>query len=100
MRTTHEDRITSLEREVIALKQEAAETTAAAKETHDAVQQLCEALLKPQPGHERSLLERVAQVTIRAERGEWALHVVFWLIGAGATIAAAWAAFKTWATGG
>ena len=100
MRTTQEERLSTLEAEVAALKKEAAETTAAAKETHDAVQQLCKALLEPQPGHERSLLDRVAQVTIRAERGEWALHVVFWLIGAGATIAAAWAAFKTWAAGG
>lgn len=77
-----------------ALKAEATETKQSAKETHDAVQALVKALLEPQPGHRASLLDRIAAVTIMAERGNWALHLLIWVLGAGVTVAAAWASLR------
>jgi hypothetical protein len=46
------------------------------RETHAAVQAIHTALMAPQPGHTKSLLERVAIVTIKAERGQWGLAVL------------------------
>jgi hypothetical protein len=56
-----------------------------AEETHEMVKQLSEAFLKPQPGHDKSLLDRVAAVTIRVERGEWSVRMLG--IGAGLVVA-------------
>lgn len=47
-----------------------------ADETQAMVKNLTDALLKPQPGHKDSLLDRVAAVTIKVERGEWSIRVL------------------------
>lgn len=98
-RQTHEERLEALEAEMKAMRKDTLEARASAKETHDAVQAIVNALLEPQPGHDKSLLDRIAIFTIRAERGEWMLRFLIWLIGAGITVLGAWAGFKAWAAG-
>lgn len=68
----------------------------AAQETHDMVKTLSDALLKPQPGHDKGLLDRVAAVTIRVERGEWSLRVLAWGAGLIVAIGGAATALTKW----
>jgi anti-sigma28 factor (negative regulator of flagellin synthesis) len=68
----------------------------AAKETHDMVRQIADALLKPQPGHSQNLLDRVAAVTIKAERGEWSIRLLLWIAAAASTLVAALASWAKW----
>ena len=96
-RLTQATRLETLERAVAQMQMDQDAMREAVQETHDAVQAMAEALLKPQPGHDRNLLDRIAAVTIKAERGEWTLRLLLWAIGASATVLAALAAFKTWA---
>jgi len=55
------------------------------EETRRMVQELHDALVKPQPGHKEGLLSRMARVTIQIESGE---RVAAWLIRLGAVLAA------------
>lgn len=72
-------------------------TRNAAKESRDLLKNLSDAFLKPQPGHDKSLLDRIAAVTIKIERGEWGIRLVAWAAGAVIAVAAAWTALKSWA---
>lgn len=94
IKPTQSQRIDALEKRLAQIETEAAEARQSAQETHDMVRQLSDAFLKPQPGHERNLLDRLGAVVIKAERGSWGLTLVFWLAGGIATIGAAWQLFR------
>lgn len=76
------------------MREELSEARKAAADTHIMVQSLHQALLRPSPGQERSLLDRMAEVTINIESGG---QVSGFLIKLAATLAAVgsiWAAVK------
>jgi hypothetical protein len=74
-------RIAALEARVAAIESAMKDMEATSRDTQSMVRGLSDALLKPQPGHDKPLLDRVAAMTIKAERGEWTLRVLFWLGG-------------------
>jgi hypothetical protein len=76
---TTAERLRILELETAQMKSKIEATEAVALETQALVRQINDALLKPQPGHEKPLLDRVAAVTIKVERGEWSIKALAWL---------------------
>lgn len=62
------------------------------------LRELHDALMKPQPGHEKPLLERMAAVTISAETGKAAGERVIWaakvVAAFGAIVSGLYAAFR------
>jgi hypothetical protein len=100
------ERVSALEKTVAQLVLDAAtrdrldaERDQKAKETHDMVKALSDALLKAQPGHDKPLLDRVAAVTIRVERGEWSIKTLAWLAGLVVVIGGAATALTKWGGG-
>jgi hypothetical protein len=80
---TQLERLTFLEREVAELRADQVAVLKQQRETHDSVQALHHAFMEVQPGHSKTLLERIAIVTIEAERGQWGLRA---LVAVGSTI--------------
>lgn len=72
----------------IAAKAEAAEAKRIASETHDMVQEIHTHLMQVQPGQARSLLDRMAAVTIDIESGKRAGQIVLGLVGFALAMAA------------
>lgn len=64
------------------------------KETHDMVSQLHGAFMIAQPGHDRNLLDRMASVAIKVERGSWGLSLILWMAGGVGALSAAWAILR------
>lgn len=60
-------------------------------ETNRMVKEMHQALMQPQPGHDETLLERMAQVTIAAETGKAVGDRIIW----GAKVIGALAAIST-----
>lgn len=105
--TTQSQRITALEKEVAEVreKQENLEREirgwrAQSKETHDMVAGLSSALMQPSPGQDRSLLDRMATVTISLERGTWAGRMAIYAIGVLVSVGAAITAWREMGGGG
>lgn len=67
-------------------------------ETHRLVANLHRQLAEPQPGHTRSLIDRMAEVTIRVETGERTLSFIVRLGAALAALGAIVAALRFGAT--
>jgi hypothetical protein len=92
MPPTQAQRIELLEREIEEMKAAMQAHFAKSQETHDMVRRLTEKLMIPQPGHDKSLLDRMASVTIDLERGKWGALLLRWVLGTiiaiGGTIAA------------
>jgi hypothetical protein len=87
---TQMERLAFLEKQVAQLSIDQAAALKQQRETHDAVQALHRAFMVVQPGHSKTLLERIATVTIEAERGQWGLRT---LVAIGSGIVAAGGAF-------
>ena len=77
--------IEKLRAEHSATQAAAQDAQAAAQETHDKVAAIHKALMVPQPGQTRSLLDRMAAVTISIESGE---RVGNWIVRGARVIAA------------
>ena len=82
-RKTQAERLAFLEKEVAQLREDQAAALKQQREIHDSVQALHHAFMEVQPGHSKTLLERIAVVTIEAERGQWGLRA---LVAVGSTI--------------
>lgn len=63
-------------------------------DTHTMVQSLHQALLRPSPGQERSLLDRMAEVTINIESGGQVSGLLIKLAATLAAVGSIWAAVK------
>lgn len=80
-------RMVALERDVSGMHEKLDEMREKLDEMHDA-------LMKRQPGEEHSLLERMVIVTRGVESGRTVGHVLVWLAGVLAALAAIVAALK------
>lgn len=72
-------RLELLEARMTSMEEDAKQAKQSADEMFVMVKALSDALLKPQPGHEKSLLDRIAAVTIKVERGEWSIRLLVFL---------------------
>jgi hypothetical protein len=72
-------RLEMLESRMLRMEEDAKSAKESADEMYAMVKALSDALLKPQPGHEKSLLDRIAAVTIKVERGEWSIRILIFL---------------------
>jgi hypothetical protein len=103
-RVTQAERLAKIERDLAATAtrlddihttaQELKDHYKSAKETHDAVNRLSEALMTPQPGHDKSLLDRIATATIAFERGNWSVKIALAVLGFASAAGAAYATVK------
>lgn len=64
------------------------------EDTHAMVKELHDALVHPQPGHDKSLIDRMALTTIYLESGRKAGALILWGAGILSAIAGAVAAFR------
>ena len=64
------------------------------KQTHEMVAEMHRALMVPQVGHERSLVQRMAEVTIRVETGDRVISLTIRLAAFLAAVGAIVAFFK------
>lgn len=85
----NDDRIEQLENEVAELKQVLKESKSHWNDTYEMMKAINDKLMVPQPGHSKGLLDRMASVTIDAERGKWGVRTAIWALGALATIGGA-----------
>lgn len=83
-----------LEQTVAGMRVELADARRAAADTHAMVQALHQALMRPSPGQERSLLDRMAEVTISIESGGQVSGLLIKLAASLAAIGSLWAAIK------
>ena len=88
------DRLVALEAQVAEMKRAAEQTEKRAQETHDMVEKLVAKLLVAQPGQEKSLLDRMAAVTIELESGKRGARFALWVLGFIAAVGAAIGAFQ------
>lgn len=88
-----DERIEKLESEVAELKEVLQESRDHWRETHDMISAINEKLMKPQPGHEKGLLDRMASATMDLEKGKWGVKFVLWALG---VFAAVGGAVLTW----
>jgi hypothetical protein len=72
-------------------RSDAAKAARGAAETHDKVSDMHKALMMPSPGQEKSLLDRMAIVTINVESGGRVAAMTVKLAGLLAAIGAVWA---------
>jgi anti-sigma28 factor (negative regulator of flagellin synthesis) len=91
-----EVQVEATQRQVQQMQADARVAAESAKETHDMVRQIADALLKPQPGHTHNLLDRVAAVTIKVERGEWSMRALLGLVATAVSIMALLAGWMKW----
>lgn len=77
------------------LKRAVEAQSAATKETHDKVSDIHKALMLPSPGQSKSLLDRMATVTISVESGGRVAGMTVKLAGLLAAIGAVWAILTT-----
>jgi anti-sigma28 factor (negative regulator of flagellin synthesis) len=91
-----EAQVEATQRQVQQMQADARAAAESAKETHDMVRQIADALLKPQPGHTHNLLDRVAAVTIKVERGEWSMRALLGLVAAAISVMALLTGWMKW----
>lgn len=80
-----------------ALYSRVEEAQQVSRQTNGLVKELHAALMEPQPGHDKSLLDRMAFVTIQIESGDRVAHWVLRIGGLVAAIGALYGAMK-WGT--
>ena len=104
--TTQAQRLADLEARATATEVHTAQAEAdmramkaTLEQTNAAVMNLHRALLDPQPGHERNLLNRVASATIEFENGKLTTRVLLGLFGVATAINGFFASMKLWGSG-
>lgn len=86
--------IETLKHDLAVVQEELRVTRAHIENTHKIVERLQQALLEVQPGHERSLLDRLGAAVIKIERGENGIKFVMWAAGLVVAVGGAWAMLK------
>lgn len=81
------------------LKRALEAASSATKETHDKVSDIHKALMLPSPGQEKSLLDRMALVTINVESGGRVAAIMVKIAAVLAAIGAVWAMVSTFGSG-
>lgn len=80
--------------ELADVRAELSDARKAASETHAMIQALHQALMKPSPGQEESLLDRMAAVTINIESGGKVSSLLVRFAALLAAVGSIWAAIK------
>ncbi len=88
-----------LKRAAARAETSASKAEAAARETRDKVAELYSALMQPFPGQSKSLLDRMASVTLDVESGGRIAAMAVKLAALLAAVGAVWALVTAWSTG-